>query len=201
MRAILFACCLTLVSGLSQADVSALQDALKGMDQLSGEFEQTLVSEYGKTLEESSGQFSLLRPAYLSWHILAPEEQLLVAAEDSFWHYDVELETVTRRRIDPGNPTSPLAILGGDSAVLEDFYEVTQTAPGEFSLLPVFAGADFMAVELKIVDQLPTTMRIHDRLGRTTLIRLRGLDPSPSLAPADFAFDPPAGVEIYSDES
>ncbi len=200
MRGLLLGLALVLAPAFAHADTAALQQALKGLDSLSGEFQQTLVSEYGKALEQSSGRFSLLRPAYLSWHILAPEEQLLVAADDVFWHYDVELEAVTRRRIDPGNPTSPLAILGGDRAVLDDYYEVTETAPGEFSLLPLFSGAEFMAVELTVVDALPSVMRIHDRLGRTTLIELKSLDASPALAPEDFGFEPPAGIDIYSDE-
>lgn len=200
MRKLLLPLLLCFGSAFSQADSAGLQHALAGLDQLSGDFQQTLLSEAGEALESSSGEFRLLRPAYFAWHILEPEEQLLIASGAVFWHYDVELETVTRRSIDPGNPTSPLAILSGDSDTLENYYEVTQLEDGRWSLEPSFDGAEFAAVELSIENDLPTEMRIRDRVGRTTLILLTAQPPATPLQPADFDFQPPAGVDLYSDE-
>ena len=201
MRQCLLALLLGLGSALSHADAASLQQALGGLERLSGEFEQTLLSTDGEPLESSSGRFRLLRPAYFAWHILLPEEQLLIAAGPTFWHYDVELETVTRRSIDPGNPTSPLAILGGDSSLLERYYRITRLDEQRWALAPTFEDAEFAEVELTVVEGLPTEMRIRDRLGRTTVILLAALAPDTPLQPADFDFEPPAGVDIYSNES
>ena len=201
MRQLLLAMLLGLGSALAQADIAGLQERLAGFTQLSGRFEQVLQSDGGATLESSGGEFALLRPAYLRWHILEPEEQLLVASGDSFWHYDVELETATRRRIDPGNPQSPLAILSGDSAVLSEYYQVESLDASSWTLTPQFADAEFESVTLLFDGDLPIRMDIRDRLGRTSSIQFVELDAGPGLAPGDFSFTPPAGVDIYSDES
>ncbi len=200
MRHLVLCLVLCLGSALSHADAAGLQKALQGLQQLSGDFQQTLLSAAGEPLESSSGRFRLLRPAYFAWHILEPEEQLLIANGTTFWHYDIELETVTRRTIDPGNPTSPLAILGADSETLEQNYIIEQLDEQRWSLAPTFDGAEFVAVELTVTDSRPTAMRISDRLGRTTLIALAATSTAAPLTPADFDFQPPPDVDLYSDE-
>lgn len=200
MRSLVLLLLLALCGSLPVA-AETLQQRLGGLRGLTGEFEQTLYSRDGDVLEQSSGRFSLLRPGYLSWHIQAPDEQLLLAANETLWHYDVELETATRRRIPAGNPTSPLTILGGDSDELETWYRVQALGEDSWSLEPRFDDAEFARVELSFERGLPVEMRILDSLGRRTLISLGGLDPTAVLNPEDFAFEPPPGIDIYdSDE-
>lgn len=201
MRRLIIAALLLLLPRLAAADgLAGLESQLAGVDSLRGRFAQTLVSGSGEILEQSSGSFSLLRPGYLSWHILEPEEQLLLAANETLWHYDVELETATRRRIPVGHPTSPLTILGGDTATLSNWYEVEQLSEGRWRLRPRFDDAEFSAVELGFVDGLPVEMKIIDNLGRTTLIALQSLEPGSELSPSDFLFEPPPGIDIYASD-
>ncbi|MEE4660106.1 MAG: outer membrane lipoprotein chaperone LolA [Halieaceae bacterium] len=174
-----------------------LAQRLSAFDQLSGAFTQRLLGEKGEILEESAGSFALLRPGFLRWHIERPEEQLLLVSGDSLWHYDVELETATQRRIAQGDPTSPLTILGGDPDTLAGFYAVSLPQPDRFLLNPRFTDADFVAVALVFENGRPTGLDIEDRMGRTARISL-SLDASSSrLSPADFMFVPPAGVDVY----
>jgi len=174
-----------------------LSERLSAFDQLSGTFTQQLISEKGEILEESAGSFALLRPGFLRWHIERPEEQLLMVSGDSLWHYDVELETATQRRIAPGDPTSPLTILGGDPDTLAGFYAVSLPQADRFLLKPQFADADFVAVVLAFENGMPTGLEIEDRMGRTARINLSLDTPTSRLSPADFVFDPPAGVDVY----
>lgn len=200
MRSPVLAVLLTLA--LSQPLLAdTLQQSLGNLGSLTGNFEQTLYSGDGEVLEQSSGSFSLLRPGYLSWHILEPDEQLLLAANETLWHYDVELETATRRRIPAGNPSSPLTILGGSSDDLEAAYRIETLGDDRWLLEPLFEDAEFSSVELSFDGGLPVAMRIRDNLGRLTVISLGDLDPAAALSPQDFIFDPPAGIDIYdSDE-
>lgn len=200
MRVRILATLLTLAVSVPLG-AQTLQAQLGNLGSLAGSFEQTLYSQAGEVLEQSSGSFSLLRPGYLSWHILEPDEQLLLAANETLWHYDVELETATRRRIPAGNPTSPLTILGGASDELESYYRVETLGENRWSLEPRFDDAEFARVELSFEQGLPVEMQILDNLGRRTRITLGNLDPAAELKPEDFAFDPPAGIDIYdSDE-
>jgi chaperone LolA len=188
-----------LCAPLCHAD-TALLEKLGGFNSLQGRFEQVLYSADGEPLEESSGRFRLLKPGYLSWHILEPDEQLLLAAGETLWHYDVELETATRRFIPEGNPTSPLTILGGDSEALSAWYSIKQLADNRWRLEPNFDDAEFDSVELAFADGLPVEMQIRDKLGRRTVIELAELDIRSRLVPGDFAFEPPDGVDIYRDD-
>ncbi len=196
LRALLI---LSLLAPMASADT--LEQRLAGVDSLAGRFEQKLHSGDGEVLEQSNGTFRLLRPGYLSWHILEPEEQLLLASSETLWHYDVELETATQRHIPAGNPTSPLTILGGDSALLAQWYLVEQVADDRWRLQPRFDDAEFASVELAFSEGLPVEMLIRDNLGRSTVIALSELDAGLELTPEDFSFEPPPGVDIYrSDE-
>lgn len=200
MRSLILALLLAL-GGSLPAGAETLQQRLGGLSSLTGQFQQTLYSREGDVLEQSSGSFSLLRPGYLSWHIQAPDEQLLLAANETLWHYDVELETATRRRIPAGNPTSPLTILGGNSDELDKWYRVEAVDEDSWSLEPRFDNAEFSRVELSFDRELPVEMQIRDNLGRRTVISLGGLDPAAVLKPEDFTFEPPPGIDIYdSDE-
>jgi chaperone LolA len=190
----------SLLSPASLTSADTLQDRLAAVTSLAGHFQQTLLSGEGEVLEQSSGAFSLLRPGFLSWHILEPEEQWLLASGETLWHYDVELETATRRRIPAGNPTSPLTILGADSALLAQWYRVEQLSAERWQLLPSFDNAEFASVELGFAGGLPAEMLIRDNLGRSTVISLTELDAARSLSPAEFAFEPPAGIDIYSSD-
>jgi outer membrane lipoprotein carrier protein len=192
-----------LTASLCQAQSAPLvdlQQRLAGIESLSGTFRQTLVSMEGEPLEHSSGHFRLLQPAYFSWQIELPDQQLLLAAQGVLWHYDVELETVTRRNIPPDNPYSPLEILAGDSQTLGEYYQVESLGPDSWRLLPNFESGDFLAITLKFNGQLPLSMDVLDPLQRVTQIVFGQLEHNPGLSAADFVFVPPDGVDVYSHE-
>ncbi len=192
--------CLASAAVADEAAMASLQQQLAGIQGLRGNFQQQLVSSEGVELEQSSGNFRLLQPDYFAWEIRAPDEQLLLAAEGSLWHHDVELETVTRRNISPDNPYSPLTILGGDRARLQQHYRVERIGKQAWRLLPIFADPDFSAIALTFDGNVPAMMEIFDPLERRTVIRFANVQLNPPLGPADFHFEPPPGVDIYDHE-
>ena len=192
---------LALLAGFAQADdLSLLTRRLDALASLEGSFQQTLLSSQGDTLEQSAGRFRLLRPGHFYWHIETPEEQLLIASNDVLWHYDIELETVTRRRLSSGNPGNPLTILGGDVASLEQHYRISILGDNGWRFEPRFESADFAAVELYFDADLPASLVIHDKLARQSVIRFSGLRSAGTLTPDDFLFTPPPGVDVYDSE-
>jgi outer membrane lipoprotein carrier protein len=184
-------------AAVAESPLLTLQGLLANMESLSGNFTQQVFSSDSDLLETSSGAFALLRPGYFMWHIKMPDEQLLMAGFDGLWHYDVELETATRRPMPADDSASPLAVLGGDSSVLGEHYVVEQIAPSEFRLLPIAQRNDFTVLELRFEDGLPVAMQVQDPLQRSTTILFTQLQRNPSLFPSDFEFDPPTGVDIY----
>jgi len=186
---------LLLLIPVAQAEVS-LQQRLSAIHSLQGEFTQQVLSESGQQLETSSGRFRLLKPGFFSWHILEPDEQLLLATSASLLHYDVELETATRREISETQGAGPLSILSGNSDSLESLYQVEQTGSDTYHLLPTSADRDFTAFSLTFSGDFPSGIRVQDHLQQTTVIEFSGVELNPPLAPADFEFEPPAGVDL-----
>ena len=83
------------------SDVDDLVKALAPVKQLQGRFTQRQYGQDKALQAESSGKFRLLRPGYFAWEILAPDQQLIIAGPQFIWHFDRDLDTVTRRPVRP----------------------------------------------------------------------------------------------------
>jgi chaperone LolA len=190
---------LFLLVGTVRADIG-LEERLQAIQSLQGEFTQRIFAEDGQELESSSGQFRLLHPGFFSWHIRSPDEQLLLATGDSLLHYDVELETATRRELGEGDSRGPLEILGGDGRDLAAHYRIEQTAGDSYQLQPIVSGGDFTSLNLTFDGDVPARMTVRDQLRQTTVIEFTAVQLNPGLEPEDFEFSPPAGVDLYYHE-
>ena len=199
-RVFLFVVLLAATGRLQAAAVEDLSKRLQPLASLSSDFSQVLYGSDGQPLETSTGSMQLLRPGFLRWHIVQPDEQVLIASGDTLWHHDVELETATRRSVDTRSPGSPLAILGGDTAQLASQYEVETAGPGSWRLVPLFDDAEFRAVVLVFAEDLPASLRVTDSLGRETVITFLNIRRAPELTPSDFSFAPPPGIDIYDND-
>jgi outer membrane lipoprotein carrier protein len=178
----------------------SLQDRLAAIQSLRGQFHQEVIAEDGQELESSSGQFKLLQPGFFSWHILRPDEQLLLATGKTLLHYDVELETATQRDIGAAEMQGPLAILSGNGDDLSLHYQIEQTGLDTYRLTPNTAQAGFTVLVLSFSGELPARMEVQDQLLQTTVIVFSELQLNPPLVNADFEFVPPAGVDLYYNE-
>ena len=185
---------------LGNEAMQKLQQSLSAIHSLTGQFEQRIIDEEGLLLEQSRGEFRLLQPDAFRWHILQPDEQLLVADNGVLWHYDVELETVSRRPMTL-SAQSPLAILAGAPALLARHYRVatreSDDGDNAWWLYPLFEDADFVRLGLVFSAGSPVSLELLDPLARTTVIDFQALVLNPPLQAEAFAFELPAGVDFH----
>lgn len=175
-----------------------LLEKLNPIQQLQGRFVQRQFDEQGEVLLESAGTFKLLRPAYFSWEIESPDRQLIIADTEFLWHYDMDLETVTRRPVDDSIEASPLQVLAGDASGLRDNYEVEQAANDSFVLLPRDSAQGFRELTVHFTEQGLSQLDIVDRLGQQISVTLLELDDASLLTPEKFVFEPPdSDVDIF----
>jgi outer membrane lipoprotein carrier protein len=179
------------------SDVNDLLAALAPIKQLQGSFSQLQYGQDNLLLAESSGKFRLLRPGYFSWEILSPDQQFIVADPEFIWHYDRDLETVTRRPVTSNAEMTPLQILGGDEAALREKFQVVRKAEGTFLLTPVSPDVGFKQLTLYLNKTQVTGMEIQDNLDQNVVIKFADLDSSSALSKADFAFTPPPGADLF----
>tara|TARA_B110000503_G_scaffold68107_1_gene106492 strand:+ start:29885 stop:30502 length:618 start_codon:yes stop_codon:yes gene_type:complete len=191
--------CLLPLSAFAQAqsDVSALLDELAPVKQLQGSFTQQQYGQDNLLLTESSGKFRLLRPGYFAWEILSPDEQLIIAGPKFIWHYDRDLETVTRRPVTTDADMTPLQILGGDESALREKFQVVRKGEGSFLLTPLNAGVGFKQLILYLESEKLTGMEIQDNLDQSVVIKFTDLDSESVLSSVDFAFTPPSGADLF----
>tara|TARA_R110002072_G_scaffold2011_16_gene17081 strand:+ start:18927 stop:19568 length:642 start_codon:yes stop_codon:yes gene_type:complete len=181
----------------AQSDVDALLAALAPVKQLQGSFRQQQYGQDKLLLAESSGKFRLLRPGYFAWEILNPDEQLIIAGPEFIWHYDRDLETVTRRPVTTDADMTPLQILGGDESALREKFQVERVAEGAFQLTPLTPGVGFKQLTLNLEGAQLTGMEIQDNLDQTVVITFTDLDSETELGSVDFAFTPPPGADLF----
>ena len=193
---------LSLLAGLARAqDEAATDQLLARLDRIShmqGKFIQRQYSDDGKVMAESSGEFRLLRPVYFSWEIQAPDRQLIVANADYLWHYDMDLQTATRRPVVGNIEASPLQVLGGDETALRDQYDVEQNDSDSFTLTPLGPDHSFRRLGVSFAGDTIGRMDIVDKLGQRVVVDFREVDTSTPLDSADFEFTPPQGeVDLF----
>jgi outer membrane lipoprotein carrier protein len=183
----------------ADADAAArLAQVLAGIGHLQGAFAQRQFAEDGSELGLSTGRFKLLQPGFFSWDIQSPDSQLVVAGPEFIWHYDRDLETVTRRPVAGEAALSPLQVLGGEAGAIEDHYTVAYgDNPGEFLLQPLAPEAGFSSLVLTFDGGAIRRLSFVDNLGQRVEVELSDLDAGTALTPADFSFTPPQGADLF----
>jgi len=174
-----------------------LLEALQGLQQLQGNFEQRQYGNNDVLLLESRGKFRLLRPGYFAWEILSPDNQLIIAGPEYIWHYDQDLETATRRPVTDSAQMSPLQVLGGDASALRRRFKVERVGEGDFALAPVSDDVGFKQLTLHLDGATITGMDILDNLNQRVVIEFSQLESEAKLSSDDFAFTPPDGVDLF----
>jgi outer membrane lipoprotein carrier protein len=195
-----FALCL-LAGPLRAQGVTATDELLEQLGQISylrGQFQQRQLDGSDAILAQSSGSFKLLRPFFFSWEISSPDKQLIVANAEYLWHYDIDLQTVTRRPVVGNVEASPLQILGGDESVLREQYAVRRDSEDTFTLTPVDATKGFRQLTVTFEAGVMRQMDIVDRLGQRVVVDFEQVDAQTPLTSSDFEFTPPPGdVDLF----
>lgn len=201
--------CLAYVLSLSAVaasadDLAELRELLDPVQNLAGEFSQTIVDKSGKTLQQSTGKFSLKRPGYFYWESQEPFPQTIVGSPDKLWVYDPDLEQATVREQNLNDSRSPVAILTGDVDTLRNTFNVSKAPASphtEFVLRPKQAGeANYEQVAVVFQNEALQAIRFTDKLQQTTSVQFSGLTQNGPLDATLFEFVPPPGTDIVSDQ-
>ena len=193
---------LCMLAALARGEDSAATEQLLAdlgrITHLQGEFKQRQFGDESVVLAESRGKFKLLRPSFFSWEITSPDSQLIVANAEYLWHYDMDLQTATRRPVVGNIEASPLQVLGGDESALRDQYDVEQNDSDSFTLTPLGPDHSFRRLGVSFAGDTIGRMDIVDKLGQRVVVDFSEVDTSTPLDSADFEFTPPQGeVDLF----
>ncbi|NKB37169.1 MAG: outer membrane lipoprotein chaperone LolA [Gammaproteobacteria bacterium] len=186
-------------TGMAEPNRELLQEFMNNLDSLSTPFRQTLLNQYGETLDESGGMLHVQRPGMFHWAYTKPYEQYIISDGKSLWIYDADLEQVTIRDVASIIEDSPAAILGGDIDIDEHYLLSDGPASSELhwlELTPRDSESQYSAIRLAFENENLKKMILFDALGQTTQIEfdlvVRNSEPGHEL----FQFTPPEGIDV-----
>lgn len=176
-----------------------LQAFLQAMKSYSAEFSQVVYDEQGQVLQESSGYAQVQRPGKMYWRVAEPFQSLTVSKDSLIWHYDIDLEQVSRSELAEDMSQAPALLLGDDAQALQEHFYVEmigETGRG-FALSPKAESGVFSRLEFHFDKRsLLSDMVIVDSLQQRTAIRFSDAESNPELDQSLFDFVVPDGVDL-----
>jgi chaperone LolA len=185
---------LCLLIGFARQAKSEPFAPLLTQNSLSGAFEQRIISSDGEELSTSTGTFAILRPHFFRWTVTAPGQVELVADGNFLWQHDLDLNTVSRRTIDP-NANLPLQLLLSDDAALTEQFKISRDE-ASVTLTPQYDASLFASIKIEFSGAQPRKIYVADTAGQTIEIALSVADDQ-IVSATDFHFIPPDDVDLY----
>jgi len=187
------------VDGKSVGEVY-LEDFLAETKTIEANFQQTLRTQEGEVLQQTSGQFYLSRPGKFRWNYQSPYQQIIVSDGERVWIYDVELQQVTVQKKSAGLPATPMALLE-DSSKLHENFNVTpldeKNGVYRLKLQSKAKESDFGEIVVGLAADGLRFMQLHDQFDQVTDIVFSDVETNKKLAQEIFEFTPPEGADVF----
>jgi outer membrane lipoprotein carrier protein len=201
--AFLLAVLLAAASAAQASNLERFREYLRTTQSTRAEFAQKVYNREGALVQESKGQFVLLRPGRFRWTYEAPYPQLIVGDGAKVWIYDEDLNQVTVRKMEKAVGSTPAALLAG-STEIENAFEFSEGGREQgldwLNAKPRQPEAGFERIRLGLGPLGVEAMELVDHFGQTTKLRFTHLTRNPGLDPATFRFTPPKGADVLGEE-
>jgi outer membrane lipoprotein carrier protein len=167
---------------------------------MSASFAQTLRTDEGDVLQQTSGKFYLNRPGKFRWSYAAPYEQEIVSDGEHVWIYDIDLQQVTVQKQSSTLSNTPMALMEG-TIKLAEAYTVSEldNRDGIFrlKLSSKSSDTDFSELVVGVDESGMRFMQLRDQFEQTTDIVFDDLKSNTRLASELFTFIPPEGADVF----
>lgn len=180
--------------------------AREGLVSLRASFTQTKVFTVFDEREESSGEFSFLRPGMLSWRFTAPDSTLTVIDGESAWTVLPYIRQVQKVRLGSSSIDRIMSIIGFGScgAEMREDFEISLKGKEDglilLDMVPVSEDISpyFSVIELGLdpADHLPRRIVFQEHSGDLMIFEFRDVEPGAQVDTAEFEFSIPEGFEL-----
>ena len=167
---------------------------------MSADFAQTLRTDDGDVLQETSGKFYLNRPGKFRWNYTKPYPQEIVSDGEHVWIYDIDLQQVTVQKRSASLSNTPMALVEG-KIKLAEAYTVSELDHREgiyrLKLVSKSNEADFSELVVGVDESGLRFMQLRDQFEQTTDIVFDNLKSNANLESSLFKFVPPEGADVF----
>lgn len=175
--------------------VEELQKRLALVSQYSADFEQTVRSSQGKTVQQGKGKFQVKRPNLFRLDTQSPQENTIVSDGKTLWFYDPFVAQVTANWVTEAVNDTPFVLLTSSDPNHWAQYEVAQNMDS-FVLKPKSKKNAIRQFNIRIDNNgVLKGFSTVERDGQSNLYILKNIN-TLRIADNQFQFIPPKGVEI-----
>lgn len=188
----------------SKEAIDELTLLLQDTHTFSANFEQNIKDKKGATVSESTGKVKISRPGKFYWKIEEPEPVLVVADGKVLWHYDIELEQVTKKDLNKALANSPAALLAGSTDALKHNFKAkygeTKSCKidNDTCILLTSTEQDPLFNEIKIAfkNKKLIAMEMTDPLGQIIWTQYNAVSLNGVMDKSIFMFTPPKNADV-----
>jgi outer membrane lipoprotein carrier protein len=186
----------------AQSSVDHLKRFLSDVKAYSADFDQVVLDENLRQIDEAAGTLTISRPGRFRWDYYPPAEQQIVGDGEKVWIYDIELRQVIVRDQKISLGQTPAILLAGKKDKLSQFTLNDRGLQGKVQWVEITPRSDssgFDDIQVGFIDSALSVMVLVDGLGQTTRINFNNGVENPSLPAEQFNFVPADGVDIIDE--
>lgn len=202
MRFFVFSILALLSSAAFADEVQVLKSFFQNSTSMRARFQQTVVDNLGRKVQEVTGNMQLQRPGKFRWDYDKPYVQQIVGDGKKVWLYDPDLNQVTVRPLDKVLGSSPAALLAGSKDIDKTFELKDVGKQGDLNwveAIPKEKESGFEKVMLGFKGSMLQEMEMRDSFGQITVIEFSKQEINPKLDAKNFRFVPPEGADVLSE--
>jgi outer membrane lipoprotein carrier protein len=187
----------------SKTNAEALSEMLSGYKSYQADFTQTVTTDEGERIQESTGQVKARRGGDFYWHTDPPLEQTIVTAGDEVKVYDPDLLQVTVYPLEERIASTPALLLSGEVVDLASSFRIRRQDEEDrkvFILEPRDKDTLFLELAMVFSDGVLREMRLHDSLDQHSRLRFEDVVLNESVADERFELEIPDNVDVIRNE-
>ncbi|TDT41530.1 outer membrane lipoprotein carrier protein [Halospina denitrificans] len=184
-------------------NAEALSEMLSGYESYQADFTQTVTTDEGERIQESTGQVKARRGGDFYWHTDPPLEQTIVTAGDEVQVYDPDLLQMTVYPLEDRIASTPALLLSGEVVDLASSFKIRRQDEEErkvFILEPRDKDTLFLELAMVFKDGVLREMRLHDSLDQHSRLRFEEVVLNESIDDERFELDVPDNVDVIRNE-
>lgn len=165
------------------------------------------------TNNQTTGTMFLQRPGKFRWEVTQPMQQLIIANRNQAWFYDVDLQQVTKQKLDINQAGNPAQLLSGDNSLLQKTFTIDYVGTQQFSeniqihntnqtnikcfkLKPKQTQNTYQYITLCFIDNVLIAMQMADHFDNINEFSFSNIKINEKINNNLFVFNPPKNVDV-----
>lgn len=190
------------------AALTSLKNILAPIHSLQGNFQQKIVNDKGKTIQQSQGKMWVKKPGFFRWEVSQQKDRHLTVSDGKqIYDYDQELAQVTIQKLRSNKGGAPIYFLTGEVNTLGQDFQVKNIQSGSdgkclsgsdacFELKPKASGSNFNWIRVGFSGKNLKEIELQDHFGQRSLFQFVNLTTNGTISNQLFQFTPPKGVDV-----